>query len=123
MIREGMIIHAEPQENHLEHLLVHNQLLNSPDILLWPKELIEFLRAHIAEHEQMMQLILQFQGAQQKGGDLGQQGDQAGGGQAAPGGAASPTSGKSGIQSSANPADSAARNQTQGTTLGTPKVR
>ncbi len=122
MIREGMIIRAEPQENHLEHLLVHNQLLNSPDILLWPKELIEFLRAHIQEHEQMMQLILQFQQGQSKGGNLGNQGE-AGGGQAAAGGGASPTKGQSGIQSSANPADAAAKNQTQGTTLGTPTVR
>ena len=121
-MREGHVLHAEPQENHLEHLLVHNQTLNSPDILLWPKELVEVLRAHIMEHEQMLQMMMQFAAGQKKGGDLGQQG--AGGGKpAADGGGASPTSGKSGIQSSANPADAAAANQTAGTTLGTPEVR
>jgi len=46
-MRQGQVIHAEPQENHLEHLVVHNQLLNSPDILLWSKEMIEVLKAHI----------------------------------------------------------------------------
>lgn len=122
-LREGHVLHAEPQENHLEHLLVHNQTLNSPDILLWPKELVEVLRAHIQEHEQMLQMMMQFAAGQKKGGDLGQQGEGAGGGKAAARGAASPTSGKSGIQSSANPADAAAANQTAGTTLGTPTIR
>jgi hypothetical protein len=115
MMREGMVIHAEPQENHLEHIMVHTQALNSPDILLWPKQIVELLRTHIQEHEQLMALILQFQG----GPNGGQEG--AGGGQEAAGGGASPTKGQSGIQGSANPAQAAASNQTQGTTLGTPK--
>jgi len=119
MLREGMVIHAEPQENHLEHLMMHQKFLNSPDILLWSKEMIEVLRAHIEEHMQMMQMMMQFQAGQKKGGDLGQQG----GGPAEAGGGAKPAAGQPGVQGSANPADAAAKNQTTGTTLGTPQVR
>ena len=122
MIREGMVIHAEPQENHLEHLMVHNQLLNSPDILLWDKNMIEILRAHMEEHQQLMTMIMQFQAGQSKGGVGGEEDGGLGGRPAEEGGAASPASGKSGVQGSANPADSAMQNKTQGTTLGTPKV-
>jgi hypothetical protein len=123
MIREGMVLHAEPQENHLEHLLVHMKLLDSPDILLWSKEMVDVLRAHIQEHQQMMAMMLQFQQGADKGGNLGNQDEGAGGKAAKDGGAASPTGGQSGLQGSANPADAAAANQTQGTTLGTPQVR
>lgn len=122
MLREGRIIHAEPQENHLEHLLVHTQLLNSPDILLWSKEMVDVLRAHIEEHQQLMQLILSFQQGGKSGG-LGDQEGAGGGKSAGNGGAASPTGGQQNLSGSANPADAAAQNQTQGTTLGTPQVR
>jgi len=121
MFREGMVIHAEPQENHLEHMMVHNKFLNSSDILLWSKEMVEVLRAHIEEHMQLMQMVMQFQAGQKKGGDLGQQ--NGGGKPSTAGSGASPTGGQSGIQGSANPAQSAAANQTAGTTLGTPQVR
>jgi hypothetical protein len=121
LIREGMVISAEPQENHLEHLLVHTQFLNSPDILLWSKEMVEVLKAHIQEHQQLMQLVLSFQQGG-KGGGLGDQ-DGAGGKKAADGGAASPAGGQQNLSGSANPADAAAQNQSQGTTLGTPEVR
>jgi len=121
MFREGMVIHAEPQENHLEHMMIHNKFLNSPDILLWSKEMVEVLRAHIEEHMQLMQMVMQFQAGQKKGGDLGQQ--SGGGKPSTAGSGASPTGGQSGIQGSANPAQSAAANQTAGTTLGTPQVR
>ena len=119
MMREGMVIHAEPQENHLEHLMLHMKLLDSPDILLWSKEMVEVLRAHIQEHQQMMQMIMSFQQGQDKGGGLGDQS-----GKPTKDGGASPSApGKPGLSGSANPADAAAANQTQGTTLGTPAVR
>lgn len=120
LIREGVVIHAEPQENHLEHILVHTQLLNTPDILLWSREMVDVLRAHIQEHQQMMAMIMQFQNSQKKGGDLGQQ---EGGDKAAAGGAAKPTRNESSFSGTANPADTVAANQAQGTTLGTPAVR
>jgi hypothetical protein len=122
LIREGEVIHAEPQENHLEHIVVHNQLINSPDILLWPKEMVEVLRAHIQEHEQALQLMLQFQAGQGGGSGNQGQGGTTGGNQAANGGGASPTAGQPGATGSAAPAAQVADNQAQGTTLGTPAV-
>ena len=71
----------------------------------------------------MMAALLQFQAGADKGGNLGDQGPNAGGGAAAPGGAASPAGGQQGVSGSANPAEAALANQTQGTTLGTPQVR
>jgi len=122
-MREGVVIHAEPQENHLEHLMVHNQAINSPDILLWSKEMVEMLRVHMQEHEQMMSLIMQFQSGQ-GGGNLGNQdeGGTVGRGKAANGGSAAPTAGQPGATGSAAPAAEVASNQAQGTTLGTPKL-
>jgi hypothetical protein len=120
LIREGHAIHAEPQENHLEHLVVHNKFLNSPDILLWNKDMIEILKVHIQEHMQMMGIVLAFQQGGDKGGGLGNQGPS--GEQAGARGPAEPVNGQQALQGSANPAQSAAANQTQGTTLGTPQV-
>jgi hypothetical protein len=117
LIRQGEVIHAEPQENHLEHLMVHNQLLNSPDILLWNKEMIEVLRAHMQEHQQLMALVLQFQ--QGQGGGDGNQ-DPSGGAAGTAGGAGK-APGQQTDAGSAGPAAEVASNQAQGTALGTPK--
>lgn len=116
IMRQGQVVHAEPQENHLEHLVVHNAQLEGPDILLWGKDQIQLLRLHIQEHTQMMALIMKFQ----QGGGGGQ--DAAGGGKAASGRGAGATESESGLQGSAGAASGAAPNQTQGTTLGTPQV-
>ena len=121
LIRQGQVIHAEPQENHLEHIMVHQKFLNSPEILLWSKELVMVLQQHIQEHMQMMSQMLAFQQGTNKGGGLGDQ-DPSGGGQASSGGPAQSVNGEQASQGSANPAESAAANQTQGTTLGTPAV-
>ena len=122
LIREGVVIHAEPQENHLEHLVVHNKAVNSPDILLWSKEMVEILRLHIQEHTQMMAAMIQFQSGQ--GGGFGNQapGGTTGGAKAENGGGAAPAAGQPGATGSAAPAAEVASNQAQGTTLGTPKL-
>jgi len=121
MMREGMVVHAEPQENHLEHLVVHQQLFQDPNVLLWGKPQLDLLKQHIQEHMQMMSLLMSFQGGEGKGGDLGGQ-EPSGRGQAASGRGAGATEGQSGLQGSAGAAAPNAINQTQGTTLGTPKV-
>jgi len=119
IIRQGQVIHAEPQENHLEHILVHSQALQTPEILIWPKEAVEVLKQHIQEHTQMMQMIMQFQGQGKTGGT---ENGNTGGKPATQAGPAA-TGGEQGLQGNANPAASAAKQQTQGTTLGTPEVR
>ena len=122
--RQGEYVHAEPQENHLEHIAVHKKLLTGqdPDVLLWPKEGLEFLRAHIEEHMQMMQLVMQFQQGQKKGGDLGQQGPNTGGNPGNAGGSpAAP--GKQGVSEDARQGSGQSQKQAAGTTAGTPEVR
>ena len=123
IIREGRVIHAEPQENHLEHILAHEQFLQelggSLEVVTWPKTAIDALRMHIEEHKQLMQQIMQFQAGQKKGGALGEQG----GNNPEAGGGANAAPGELGVQSDANPAKSTADSQTAGTTLGTPQVQ
>jgi len=115
IIREGRVISPDPQENHLEHLLAHTQMLQSPDIVTWPKEAVQMLTQHIEEHKQMMIQIMQFQ--QQQGGAGGGQGPKAGGpGQKAEG--SNGAAGKPGASGSAAPNADAAPNQTAGTTAG-----
>ena len=119
MMREGRFPHAEPQENHLEHLLAHNQILNDPEVLLWPKEALKVLRQHIQEHEQMLQMLLAFQSVGKKGENTNGGGERAG--QAKAGAGAAP--GQLNIPSDANPAAAAAANQATGTTQGSSEVR
>lgn len=118
IMREGRAIHAEPQENHLEHILIHMRELNGPNILLWPPEAVELLRKHIEEHKQLMQMVMNFQNSQKKGGEFGQRGGKTQGA-----GGASSAPGELPVSSNANPASGAAENQIQGTTLGTPAIR
>lgn len=65
MLRNGRYTPVEPQENHMEHIMVHMQEKNSPNILLWPPERTQALDQHIVEHQQMMARIMQ-QVTQQK---------------------------------------------------------
>jgi hypothetical protein len=58
MMRDGRYTPVEPQENHMEHLMVHNEELNGPNVLLWPPQRVEFLRQHVQQHMQMMQQML-----------------------------------------------------------------
>jgi len=120
IIREGRVISPDPQENHLEHIIVHTDALQSPEILTWPKEAVMVLQQHIEEHKRMMTLLMQFQGQGKTGGT--ENGANTGG---EAGAAARPaaTRGEQGLQGNANPAASAVEQQTQGTTLGTPEVR
>ena len=119
MIREGRVISAEPQENHLEHILVHMNVLQSPEVITWPKETVEVIQQHIEQHKMMMQLLMQFQGGGKQGGT--ENGNS--GGSTNPKGGAGQTAGEPIVSGNANPAQAAATQQTQGTTLGTPEVR
>lgn len=119
IIREGRVISPDPQENHLEHILVHSQVLQSPEVIMWPKEAVAVLTQHIQEHQNMMTLLMQFQGQGKTGGTENGNARGETASQAKP----SATSGEQGLQGNANPAQNAAPNQTQGTTLGTPAVR
>jgi len=116
MLREGMMFSPEPQENHLEHIMVHSQILQSPEIVTWPKEAVQYLTQHIEQHNQMMTLIMQFQGQGQQGVSGGQEGNdtKATGSEGA--------AGKPGASGSAKPGQDTSANQTQGTTLGSAAV-
>jgi len=120
IIREGRVISPEPQENHLEHILVHSEVLQTPEIILWSREAVQVLTQHIEEHKNAIMLLMQFQG-QGKTGGTENGGDT--GGKTASKGKPAATAGQQGFQGNANPAQAAANNQTQGTTLGTPEVR
>ena len=114
IIREGRVISPDPQENHLEHILVHSQMLESPEIVTWPKEAVQLLTVHIEEHKKMMVQIMQFQ---QQGGAGGGQGQNGGGGNNKAEGSQG-AAGKPGSSGSAAPAQDTSANQTKGTTLG-----
>jgi len=114
IIREGRVISPDPQENHLEHIMVHSQMLQNPEIITWPKEASATLQQHIEQHTMLMQQIMQFQQQGKQGVSGGEEGGQAGG----DGGA----QGKPGVPGNGNPAESAAKSQTQGTTLGSSPV-
>jgi hypothetical protein len=115
IIREGRVISPDPQENHLEHILVHTQMLQNPEIVTWPKEAVQLLTVHIEEHKAMMIQIMQFQ---QQGGDKsGGQGQEGGGADSKAEGSEG-AAGKPGASGSAKPAEDTSANQTQGTTLG-----
>lgn len=119
LMREGHVIHAEPQENHLEHIMVHSRLDKSPDVLLWPPEAVQMNRAHIQEHMQMMKMVLQFQQNQKKGGGLdNQQGKPTDSG-SGPGGAP----GEQGVSGTPQQSGGTPEKQTAGTTAGTPVVQ
>jgi len=119
IIREGRVISAEPQENHLEHILVHSGVLQSPDVLIWSKEAVAVLTQHIEDHKKLMMMMLQFQSGGKTGGT--ENGNTGGGAGAKAKPAA--TGGEQGLQGNANPAAATAEQQTQGTTLGTPAVQ
>jgi len=116
IIREGRVISPDPQENHLEHILVHMQMLQNPEIVTWPKEAVQVLTQHIEEHKNMMIQIMQFQA--QQGGAGGQEGG--GNGKKATG--SEGAAGKPGASGSAAPAQDTSANQTQGSTLGAATV-
>jgi hypothetical protein len=111
IIREGRVISPDPQENHLEHILVQSQMLENPELVTWPKEAVQLLTQHIEEHKRMMIQILQFQ---QQGG----QGGGNGGGNDKKAAGSQGAAGKPGSSGSAAPGTDTSANQTQGTTLG-----
>lgn len=118
IIREGRVISPDPQENHLEHMLVHTNMLQSPDIVTWPREAVQVLTQHIQAHQDMMIQIMQFQAKQ--GGAGGQQ--QEGGGDSKKATGSEGAAGKPGASGSAKPAQDTSANQTQGSTLGAASV-
>lgn len=123
MIREGRFPHAEPQENHLEHLMAHQQLLEGPDVLLWTKEALEVLRQHMQEHQQMMQALMAFQKQGKKGENPnGGAADPNGGAAGAPA-AAGGVAGQPGVQADSSTPSTTAQKQAIGTTAGSTEVR
>ena len=113
IIREGRVISPDPQENHLEHMLVHTNMLQNPEIITWPKEAVQVLTQHIEEHKNMMIQIMQFQAQQ---GGKGGPGQEAGGNSSKAAGSDG-AAGKPGASGSAAPTADTSANQTQGTTL------
>ena len=68
LIRDGHTCLPEPQENHLEHIMVHQQATQGPNILMWPAETRQYLQQHIMGHQQMMQQMMSFGAQGGKGG-------------------------------------------------------
>ena len=118
IIREGRVISPDPQENHLEHMLVHSNMLQNPEIITWPKEAVQVLTQHIQEHQAMMIQIMQFQSQQGGAGGQGQDG----GGNSKKATGSEGAAGKPGASGSAAPAQDTSANQTQGSTLGAATV-
>lgn len=127
--RQGEFLSAEPQENHLEHLMVHQRFMqgleSTPDVLLWPREALEALRQHIQEHMQMMQMIMSFQSQGKKGVNQneGRPGTPAKGETGASQGGVAAAPGQFGTSSSASASTTSPTQQVQGTTSGSSQVR
>ena len=77
MMRDGRYTPVEPQENHMEHIQVHTEELQGPNILLWPPPRVEMLRQHIQQHMMMMQQLMAA--AQQGMTDVSSQTNEKGG--------------------------------------------
>ncbi len=117
IIREGRVIAPEPQENHLEHIMAHKQVMETPEIVMWSKDAVQVLQQHMQEHMQMMQMIMQFQN---KGGTGG--GENGGGDPNAQGGPAK-TAGEQSVSGNANPASDTSKQQTQGAAASPPGMQ
>lgn len=62
MFRDGRFCPVEPQENHLEHISVHMDTLRNPETQhFWPLPAVQKLQEHIAQHQEMLQRVLQTQ--------------------------------------------------------------
>lgn len=79
MMRDGRYCPVEPQENHMEHIQVHTQEVQGPNVLLWPPDKVQLLQKHIQDHMMMMQQVMaamqnqkNTQSQQGKGGDSGE---------------------------------------------------
>jgi hypothetical protein len=73
MIRDGRYVPVEPQENHMEHIMEHEAEITGPNVLLWPPDRTQYLKAHIEEHKQMIARVMMMMSQQkdtmsQKGG-------------------------------------------------------
>jgi hypothetical protein len=78
MMRDGRYTPVESQENHMEHIQVHTEELQGPNILLWPPQRVEMLRQHIQQHMQMMQQMMvaaQSMGGKKGGAPQGEEDD------------------------------------------------
>ena len=74
MILQGDLasVQASMLDNHIEHILVHTQLLQSPVMAALPPEMqqpiVQFVQAHIQQHMQLMQLMMTLAAKQKAGG-------------------------------------------------------
>jgi hypothetical protein len=117
LFRQGEYVPIEPQENHLEHIMVHQRFFKeleaSTDALLWPSEALQALRLHIEDHARAMAQLQQFQ---QQGGPNG--GTPVPGKAPAAKGGTPAAPGQFGVSSSASPSRTSPSNQVQGAAAG-----
>ena len=111
MMRDGRYCPVEPQENHMEHVQVHTQELQGPNVLLWPPDKVELLKKHIQDHMMMMQRVMMAMSQQKQ--QMENQGEGGAGGETN-GGAAPNQKGGAAI-SGGQPDVSVAPNQASGT--------
>lgn len=79
LIIQGEFTKVKPilTENHMEHIMKHQELLQSPTLLTIPipsaQQIVQYAQLHIQEHTMMLQQMIQIQ-SQYKGGQGGQSG-------------------------------------------------
>jgi hypothetical protein len=123
MMRDGRFTPVEPQENHLEHIQVHTEELQGPNILLWPPQRTQMLQQHIMQHQQMMQqLMMAAQGMKDTGSQQSQEGGTDGetesGAKAAQEGGAAIAGGQPDVSIAPNQASGTAEQQASGAAGG-----
>jgi hypothetical protein len=121
LIRDGHPCTPEPQENHLEHIMVHSQAMQGPNLLMWPAEQRAYLQQHIQAHQQMMQQMMAFAAQKGKGGaanDEQQQPDQESGRPSAITGGAPIVGGQPDVSASPTQAQGTAEQQSAGRNHG-----
>jgi hypothetical protein len=122
MMRDGRYTPVEPQENHMEHIMVHTEEIQGPNVLLWPAERTKMLQQHILEHQQMMQRVLMATQNQtdvtSQQGEGGSDGEADGGAGAAQKGGAAIVGGQPDVSVAPNQATGTAAQQTSGAAGG-----
>jgi len=120
MMRDGRFTPVEPQENHMEHILMHTEELQGPNVLLWPPQRVELLRQHIMQHQEMMMKVMQMM-TQQKNTKSQEGGEDAGsepGAETAQTGGAAISGGAPDVSVAPNQATGTPQQQASGATQG-----
>jgi hypothetical protein len=120
MMRDGRYTPVEPQENHMEHIMIHTEESKGPNVLLWPPDKIQLLQQHIQQHAMMMQQMMMAASGQKDTQSQTSKGGEDGEGGAAPNqkGGAALAGGQSDVSVAPNQATGTPQQQASGATGG-----